>query len=218
MGRIKLIWELAFMMVLTGCVETIVLDPGEKGLPVMVNCLLTPDSNVQTLYLQYVKGKSANEYIPITDATVYVTAVFVSRLDTLHFHYIDENRWESEDNPLKRITGGKHYKLTIEIPGRDVIQAETTSPVAYRPYPYTDLHEVHSMDYHKPSLRSFRSRPEGLHSSPLPAGGTRAYSVFRALHTGMVLTPVPKPAGPGPSSISFSFAVNDNNEGATSYP
>ena len=66
MGRIKLIWELAFMMVLTGCVETIVLDPGEKGLPVMVNCLLTPDSNVQTLYLQYVKGKSANEYIPIT--------------------------------------------------------------------------------------------------------------------------------------------------------
>lgn len=148
MKRLIVVCALSSMIALTGCVETIVMDPGEKDLPVMVNCLLTPDSNVQTLYLQYVKGKSANEYIPITDATVYVTAVFVSRLDTLHFHYIDENRWESEDNPLKRITGGKHYKLTIEIPGRDVIQAETTSPVAYRPYPYTDLHEVHSMDYH----------------------------------------------------------------------
>ena len=133
---------------LAGCVETIVMDPGEKDLPVMVNCLLTPDSNVQTLYLQYVKGKSANEYIPIIDAKVYVTAVFVSRLDTLHFHYVDENRWESEDDPAKRIKGGKHYKLTVEIPGRSAIQAETTSPIAYRPALHTDLHEVHSMDYH----------------------------------------------------------------------
>lgn len=86
-------------------------------MPVMVNCLLTPDSDIQTLYLQYVKGKAAREYIPITDAKVYVTAVFVSRLDTLNFHYIDENRWESEDDPLKiakeplfkQITPGDNY-------------------------------------------------------------------------------------------------------------
>ena len=136
------------LTLLAGCVETIVMDPHENDLPVMVNCLLTPDSNVQTLYLQYVKGKSANEYIPITDAKVYVTAVFVSRLDTLHFHYVDENRWESEDDPSKRISGGKHYKLTVEIPGQSAIQAETTSPIAYRPALHTDLHEVHSMDYH----------------------------------------------------------------------
>lgn len=148
MKRVKIVCALSLMMALTGCVETIVLDPHEKDLPVMVNCLLTPDSDVQTLYLQYVKGKSANEYIPIIDAKVYVSAVFVSRLDTLHFHYVDENRWESEDDPAKRIKGGKHYKLTVEIPGRSAIRAETTSPIAYRPALHTDLHEVHSMDDH----------------------------------------------------------------------
>ena len=148
MKRMRFVYLLFLMMVLTGCVETIVMDSGEKDLPVMVNCLLTPDSDVQTLYLQYVKGKYAKEYIPIKDARVYVTCAFVSWLDTLNFHYVDGNRWESEDDPLKRITGGKNYKLTVEIPGRDVVQAETTSPIAYRPVFHTDLHEVHSMDYH----------------------------------------------------------------------
>ena len=64
------------MIALTGCVETIVMGHGEKDLPVMVNCLLTPDSDVQTLYLQYVKGKSANDYIPIKEAKVYVKSFF----------------------------------------------------------------------------------------------------------------------------------------------
>ena len=77
-----------------------------------------------------------------------MTAVFVSKLDTLWFHYADGNRWESQDDPQKRITGGNRYKLSVEIPGRDIIQSETTSPIAYRPYYYTDLHEVHSTENH----------------------------------------------------------------------
>lgn len=140
-------WAL-LIAILTGCVETIVMDPGEEDLPVMVNCLLTPDSDVQMLYLQYVKGKSAMDYIPIIDAKVYVTAVFILQPDTLYFHHVDGNRWESEDDPMKRIKGGRHYNLTVEIPGRDIIQAETTSPIAYRPYPYSDLAEAPSMDDH----------------------------------------------------------------------
>lgn len=169
MKRLIVVCALSSMIALTGCVETIVMDPGEKDLPVMVNCLLTPDSNVQTLYLQYVKGKSANEYIPITDAKVYVTAVFVSRLDTLHFHYVDENRWESEDDPSKRISGGKHYKLTVEIPGQSAIQAETTSPIAYRPALRTDLHEVHSMDYHSMyyQIEQFPTDKSHIETSPV---------------------------------------------------
>lgn len=124
------------------------MDPGEKDLPVMVNCLLSPDANVQTLYLQYVKGKASKDYVPIKDAKVYVTAAFVTKLDTLYFHYVDENRWESEDDPRKRVTGGKQYRLSIEIPNRDVIRAETTCPIAYRPSYHTDFHEVNSMDFH----------------------------------------------------------------------
>ncbi len=100
MMRTRYVYMLFLMIALTGCIETIVMDPGEKNMPVMVNCLLTPDSDVQTLYLQYVKGKSANEYIPITEARAYVTAAFISWSDMLNFHYVEENRWESEDNPL----------------------------------------------------------------------------------------------------------------------
>ena len=132
----------------TGCIESIIMDPGEDDLPVMVNCLLVTDSEVQTLFLQYVKGKSVKDYVPVTDAKVYITAVFTTVYDTLHFHYSGENRWKSQNDPGKRITAGKRYRLTVEIPGREIISAETVSPIAYRPYLYTDLHEVNSMDLH----------------------------------------------------------------------
>ena len=163
MIRIKFIWVLSFMMVLTGCVETIVMDPGEKDLPVMVNCLLTSDSDVQTLYLQFVKGKAAKEYIPITDAKVYVS----SSIFTINFHHVDGNRWESEKYPIE---GGKHYRLTVEIPGRDVIRAETTCPIAYRPSYHTDLHEVNSMDFHSMyyQIERFpRDKDQPIRTSPV---------------------------------------------------
>ena len=82
------------MMVSAGCVETIVMDPGEEDLPVMVNCVLEAGFGKQTLYLQYVKGKSRSEYIPIENARgrdfAYELAIYdefqdqsVSQADTL---------------------------------------------------------------------------------------------------------------------------------------
>ena len=62
------------VLFMTACVETIVMDSGEEDLPVMVNCIMNTDLKVQTLYLQFVKGKSQKEYIPITEAKVYVAA------------------------------------------------------------------------------------------------------------------------------------------------
>ena len=67
---------------LTGCVETIVMDPQEKDRPVAVNCILqgenrayelwdyTPTPLTQSLTLRYVKGKTEKEYIPVEDANV----------------------------------------------------------------------------------------------------------------------------------------------------
>ena len=149
------------------CVETIVMDPGEKDLPVMVNCLLTPDSDVQTLYLQYVKGKSANDYIPITEAKVYVKSFFFT--EKFHFHYVDGNRWESDKKYPIPIEGGTHYRLTVEIPGREPIQAETTCPIAYRPAYFTDLREVHSMDYHSMyyQIEQFPTDKSHIKTSPV---------------------------------------------------
>jgi hypothetical protein len=142
------------------------MDPGEKDLPVMVNCLLTPDSKVQTLYLQYVKGKSAKEYIPITEAKVYVSSFFFTTTTKNYFHYVDGNRWESESFPVK---GGRRYRLTVEIPGRDPIWAETTCPIAYRPALHTDLHEVHSMDYHSVyyQIEQFPTDKSHIKTSPV---------------------------------------------------
>lgn len=114
----------------------------------MVNCLLTPDTNVQTLYLQYVKGKSEKGTIPIKEAKVYVIGGFVSHTDTLFFHYVDENRWESLDDPQFPIIDGNQYTLMVEIPERGIIKAHTTIPISYRPYFYTDLPEVQSMESH----------------------------------------------------------------------
>ncbi len=130
---------------MAGCVETITLDPGEENLPVMVNCLLSPDNDVQTLYLQYVKGKSAVDYIPIKDADVYLIGSFLGKLDTLYFNYVEENVWEARDEH-KRIRGGEKYSLSVEMPGREAIHAVTRCPFAFRPKLFTDLHEVNSMD------------------------------------------------------------------------
>ena len=166
MKRINNAVVLSMTMALMGCVETIVMDPGEKDLPVMVNCLLTPDSKVQTLYLQYVKGKSANDYIPITEAKVYVSSFFFTTTTKNYFHYVDGNRWESESFPVE---GGRRYRLTVEIPGREPIQAETTCPIAYRPAYFTDLHEVHSMDYHSMyyQIEQFPTDKSHIKTSPV---------------------------------------------------
>lgn len=136
---------LSVAMVLTGCVETIVMDPHAKDLPVVVNCVLQTNlssgwvygplphynglsttSRKQFLTLQYAKGKSALEYVAIVEAEVYVTCESdnsVVREDTLRFFHSDGCNWECEG----RIKPDKEYTLHVEIPGRDPIWAETKS-------------------------------------------------------------------------------------------
>lgn len=125
-----ILFSLSFLIAVTGCVETIVMDPDED-LPVMVNCLLSPDNDVQTLYLQYVKGKSQEDYVPITKAKVYVIGAFESGTDTLFFYHDEGNRWKSKNDPSKRIESNRYYALGVEIPGRDTIKAETVTPISH---------------------------------------------------------------------------------------
>ena len=115
-------------VVLTGCVETIVMDPGEKDLPVFVNCLLNPNDTTHTLYLSYVKGHSVEDYLPITDAEVYVECSNIgkSRID---FHHVEGIRWESTGRNFVQTYG--FYSLFVVIPGRDIIRASTTIPKKY---------------------------------------------------------------------------------------
>lgn len=147
--------KMSFMtvaMVLTGCVETIVMDPHESELPVVVNCVLEgniislkedsfapsyphhfmTNSSKQSLTLQYAKGKSAQDYIPVEDAEVYITCESENshkKEDTLSFVHVEGCLWEIEKS--KRIRPDTEYTLHIEIPGRDHIWAKTkTLPTA----------------------------------------------------------------------------------------
>ena len=87
--------------------------------------------------------------------------------EKFQFHYVDGNRWESDK--VFPIEGGKHYRLTVEIPGREPLQAETTCPVAYRPAYFTDLHEVHSMDDHSMyyQIEQFPTDKSHIKTSPV---------------------------------------------------
>lgn len=112
-------------LLLFGCVEPIVLDPGEKDLPVMVYCVLKnniilgrAEKTVQTLNLMYVKGKSQADYIPVVEATVYLE----EDEKKIPFAYKGGDLWETEAILIKR---NSEYVLKIEIPGRELISAKT---------------------------------------------------------------------------------------------
>ena len=112
-------------LLLSGCVEPIVLDPREKDLPVMVYCVLKnniifgrAEKTVQTLNLMYVKGKGQADYIPVVEATVYLE----ENEKKIPFVYKGGDLWETEAMFIKR---GVEYVLKIEIPGRELISAKT---------------------------------------------------------------------------------------------
>lgn len=130
-------------MVLAGCVETIVMDPNEKDLPVAVHCILSnPDPNNnpgyhlptgnlndrqrQSMTIRYVKGKLEEGFIPVEDAKVYIEYGSGPKADpegTISFSYVGDGVWESD--PV-RIYNNAKYSLFVEIPGKETIWAETT--------------------------------------------------------------------------------------------
>ncbi len=85
----------------------------------------------QTLWLQYVKGKSAPDLIPITDAEVYLQFSSGGATGIKEFTHVDGSKWETDS--LTMILSGMTYSLTVQIPGRDVIKAQTTIPRSYSP-------------------------------------------------------------------------------------
>lgn len=121
------------VLLLSGCVTSIVLDSNESNLPVVVNCILAADQNgepkTQTLTMCYVKGKSALTYTPIENAVVYIQH---SPCDSpeinskTEFSYIGDGRWESVE-PMNVVRNNRYY-LHVDIPGRGPISANTVCP------------------------------------------------------------------------------------------
>lgn len=132
MNSRKICMLVAITIAFTSCVETIVMDPYDKDLPVMVNCILNPDEHVHTLYLQHVYGKSDRDIIPIEDASVYLTTPSLRSLtDTIFFHHVEGNRWETSEDSFykgKQVRDGAECHIFVELLGRDPIIAVTTVP------------------------------------------------------------------------------------------
>ena len=137
------------VMFLSGCVETIVMDPHEKDLPVVIHCVLSnPTDKVyfvvdsasladsrqkQSMTIKYAKGKSADEYIPVEDAVVLIHASdsLAGTEGTMRFVHIGNGTWESEN--AVRILEDTKYSLSVSIPGRETIWAETVSQSMTKP-------------------------------------------------------------------------------------
>lgn len=129
---------------LSGCVETIVMDPHEKDLPVSIHCVLGNSivdgafpgavfltGKKQSMTIKYVKGKSEDEYIPVTDAEVLieVSDTLGRVIDNIRFVHSGNGTWESETEVL--ILDYTHYSLSVDIPGKETIWAETLSHSSY---------------------------------------------------------------------------------------
>lgn len=119
-------------LLLFGCVEPIVLDPGELGSgdenrPIVAECVINIDlaENPQELKLKllYVKGKSESKDVPVEEEKM--TACIIDGNDSIPFRYSGEGIWKSEKISIKTY---HKYKLYIEIPGRLPIWAETLTP------------------------------------------------------------------------------------------
>ena len=168
------------VFLLTACVETIVMDPADSDLPVAVNCILgNPDPESfknlsqtgnaaleiqkQSMTIRYVKGKSAEDYIPVGNAKVSVRYSSGPQKDpsgTIHFAHVGDGVWESR--PV-RIYPEADYHLSIVIPGRDTILAETTGPpdvqaATYAPPEVFEYDEKDAEDY-------FLRHPYYLHNN-----------------------------------------------------
>ena len=131
------------VLLLTGCVESIVMDPHDEDLPVAVCCILrnpdpesfysltqttnaTLDIQRQTMTLNYVKGKSMENHIPVEEAEVCVRYENGPRKDptgTIAFEHVGDGVWESDS---VRIYPEADYFLSVLIPGKDTIRAKTT--------------------------------------------------------------------------------------------
>ena len=126
---------LSLFFISGGCIEEIVMDPGERA--VVVECIIDNEDKLQTVHLSYSASVSDNDYPKVEEADVRMSFV----LDTL---YVDpENNvvisdtsgsyefvkaadgvWQAEFEPIEYA----QYTLEVEVPGYGTITAETVFP------------------------------------------------------------------------------------------
>lgn len=120
MKRIIVIVPL-LLLLLTSCVREVSLDAG--GQPaVVVECILR-NSGTQELRLNFTKGSSEPEAVPLTDAVATLHDL-TGEHTAGRFERRGGDLWTLEYTPV----AGHTYRLEVEVPGYDLIYAEDTMP------------------------------------------------------------------------------------------
>lgn len=123
---------LTVALLLSSCVEPIVMDPLEE-MPVVVNCVLQRGRAAQYLDLHYAKRPSEAKAIPITDATVIVTGKEydpqnLSEAVVDHQFTWNGERWQCNFIPVF----GAKYSLKITLQDSRIISSSTTFPADFK--------------------------------------------------------------------------------------
>lgn len=125
----RIILALFSVFILTGCFADMSIKP-HAGYPVCVKCILCND-DVQTLELMYAAAVGTEEYEPVEDATVVLFDISGDgKKEVARFKHEEGTRWTANYTPV----GGSIYGLEVEVPGRDLISAQTVFPESFKVY------------------------------------------------------------------------------------
>lgn len=119
-NRIAILAVLSVFLV--SCIEEVPIGEHLDRI-VTVNCLLTPDEDVQTVDIKY-SGKMSERslFFPLVQeakVSLYEDGTLIGEFQKRY-----SSQWILEFRP----TGGKTYRLEVEVPGEEPIHAETTMP------------------------------------------------------------------------------------------
>ena len=123
-------------LLLWGCMEEIVMDPGERT--VVVECVIDNEDKVQTVNLSYSATVSDKTYPKVEEAVVrmsFALDTFYTDFEDGHTVIVDtsgchefvkmaDGVWQAEFEPIEYA----QYTLEVEVPGYDRITATTVFP------------------------------------------------------------------------------------------
>ena len=127
---------LSLFFISGGCIEEIVMDPGERA--VVVECIIDNEDKLQTVHLSYSASVSDNDYPKVEEADVrmrFVLDTHYTDFEDGHTVIIDtsgsyefvkaaDGVWQAEFEPIEYA----QYTLEVEVPGYGTITAETVFP------------------------------------------------------------------------------------------
>ncbi len=114
-----LLLVVSILLFCCSCVEDVDLDE-KRTKKIVVNCILTTDS-IQTLALTYSNPLNQFYYDEVESA---VASLFLDSAEVGKFEKISYSKWQLKHKPKL----GGNYRLKIEVPDWDAIEATTTMP------------------------------------------------------------------------------------------